>query len=735
MARGNNVLEIIINGTNRAGPAFKQAAVQATRMGIAVGLAFTAATIRAGKFEKGLAEISTLLDGDVTQSIRQIRGELLDLSTEFGQSIGKMTKARYDIISAGFTNAAESAEVLRAASKLAVAGVSDVATASDLLTSALGGLQLKANESERVINVLFQTVRKGKTTLSELGRGFGRVFGTAKIAKVSIEELGAAMATATASGVNTAESITGLNALLLALSAPTEEARKALEDAGISMDKGFLQALIAVNKAAGESPAKLRELIPSIEALRVASVIAGNLELMTKNLESMADSAGVVDEAFAQMAATFDFKMNQAGRALDALVITIGDSLLPAFTNIVEKITETATLMRFLGESVEYGIPRWKVYAETLKNEVVAAFNEIGGVVGFVRDRLTEMTDALDAREFNRRVTEVMRALMELEDTPFKMDDLFGKDVWDLKALRDYAEMIVRARDAAGEGDEPADNFFTHMSDVVKGLIADLARVKKAQEDAIELARLAKIPLGYIPPEPFEGKDVSPVTQEMSDDTKKRIEDIKEQVASLAQFTAEDFIGMAFNIGSAFANVATQIAAHLFGLTKGPLMLGRAFKQMAISILSDLAQIIARMMVARALMSAFGGGGLLGGAFKALGGFNTGGTVPTAAAGYSVPGGTGQFFPPIILPGSSGLDRRPVLAAGGEVIISKPHVNAMQAAIKQPMTSPRRETRAGRRGMKVQIDLQANRPFNRQEQVQLTDSVTESFDRSARYGS
>ena len=207
MARSSNVLQVVINGVNNASPAFRSVARGAAVMGAAVAAAFGAAAFKAAKFEKGLAEISTLLDGDTAPAIARMRGELLDMSVQFGQTIDRLTKARYDIISAGFTDAADSAAVLTAANKLAVAGVSDVAATADLLTTAINGLGKEAGDAEAIADVLFQTVRKGKTTMDQLAASMGPLFATARTAGVELDELGATMATLTAAGIDTREGV------------------------------------------------------------------------------------------------------------------------------------------------------------------------------------------------------------------------------------------------------------------------------------------------------------------------------------------------------------------------------------------------------------------------------------------------------------------------------------------------------------------------------------------------
>lgn len=762
MPATSNVLQVVINGKNNALPAFKSATQMMARFGAVSAAALTVAAVRAGQFEKGMAEISTLLDGDVTPAIEDMREELLKLSVDFGQTVGKMTKARYDIISAGFTDAAESAMVLNAAGKLAVAGVSDIATAADLVTDALGGLELGAEESGRVVDVLFQTVRKGKTTIDQLGQGFGKLFGTAKTANVSLEELGAAMATATASGVKTTEAITGLNALILAIAAPTKEASDAMLEAGIDIRKGFMQSIIDVGNASGESLAELRKLIPSVEALRVAAKVAGNVDLMAENLTAMANAAGVTEEAFEKMSETFDLQSKQARAALDALVITAGTSVLPVFTKVVGVVRDTAVMIRFLATETQNGAPLWKAYIDQLI-EAVPGASSLAVALGFVGDRLKEMDAALDQRAFDQKVTEQMKIWQQDAEfiASFKEKRRFAPDTTDLASLREFAELWVKARqEIEGTGDAP--NVIDRIGAAAASAKEDIAAMIAEIKALMDAANRALVPAETVIQTGFErekpiraedeefgpasGKELDEfesrqrekkkIADQAAQDEKERLDDLKEQVASLAEFTSEDFAQMAFSIGDSFAMVATDIGAHMLGLTKGPLMLGRAFKSMAAGILGDIARIIARLLVAKALMAAFGGGGgFLGALVGGLTGTSNafGGTIPNAAFGMAMPGGGGFDMPAMVVPGAPGLDRSLVLGHGGEVMIPRTQVDAIDRARKFASTKPPPARRNRARRGNDSLTVQAIRPFRREEQNLLVDSVDEAENRSSRH--
>lgn len=738
MPTSNNVIQVIINGKNNALPAFRSATRMIAAFGAAAVAALTAATIRAAKFERGMAEIATLLDGDVTPEIKEMRGEIMDLSVEFGQALGKMTKARYDVISAGFTDAADSAMVLREASKLAVAGVSDVATTADLLTDALGGLELGADQAARVSNVLFQTVRKGKTTMAQLGQGLGKVFGTAKVAGVSLELLGAAMATATTGGVKTAEAITGLNALMLALAAPTKEAAAALKEAGIDIEKGFLQSIIDIGSASGDSLPMLRKLIPSVEALRVASKVAGNVALLQQNLDAMANSAGVVDDAFDKMSETFDFNMDQMTSAIDVLAITVGNFLLPALTGIVSEMTDAVVVMAIVAQNTENGKTLWQNYATALTSEV-------GPALIWIQKRLLDVIDFALFTADNIAAIELnwSKLILTASKSGRVLEKILGVKVD--KAALEAAEASVKSAQAVkssieialaevvklrAELDKPGSGlaFFegifkdaTALAEQVLGpLLAELAKARA------ELANRKKAEgssgSGAVPGD-FIGPRVAVPAK-----ATEEIDELKDQIASLAEYTREDFAEMAFSIGDSFAMVTTEVGAHMLGLTKGPLMLGRAFASMATSIIADISRVIARLLVARALMSVFSGSSFISKVAGGLTKMASGGTIPRAASGMGIPSSMSM-----VIPGSPGLDRSLVLAHGGEVMVPRGTVEGIDRSRKRAQLAPPPARRnKGRSGTDV-INVQAYRPFRREEQNLLTDSVLESEDRSQRW--
>ena len=288
----------------------------------------------AAKLDKGVREIGTLVGGLTKGELASMKVELEELSVASGQAIEPLTKARYDIVSAGFSDAADSALLLEKSARLAVGGVTDVATAADLTTTVLNAYQQKASEVGSVHDDLFTIVRNGKTTMDELGSNMGALIATAGPLGVSLDEVGAGMSALTSQGQATAIATTSLSAAIQTLSNPNKELVAALKAVGVETDNliktggGLAGALELVQKASDETGIAVNKLITREEALRaIMPLLSSASEKFAADLDSMANNAGAADAAFRDMAGGSDFLKSQMTAAFNSVKRAIGGAI------------------------------------------------------------------------------------------------------------------------------------------------------------------------------------------------------------------------------------------------------------------------------------------------------------------------------------------------------------------------------------------------------------------------
>lgn len=310
--------------------------------------AFTATVQPAIEFESAMRNVNTVAKLSETE-LQGLSDQMRTLGREIGIGIppAEAAAAQYDILSAGFTKAADATEILKTAAIASRGGLTTTANAADLLTSALNAYGAGADQAKRFSDVLFTGVEKGKLTFEDFVQGLGSVVPAAAANNVSIEELSAAMAALTAAGQQPARAFTGLNAAIVQLSSPTKEARNAAAGLGIDMESAGFKGLSLVEKlqalaiAAGENKSALRQVLGDVNALGVAYSLAGNgaatyqdaINTMNGPLDASANAARENSKSFAAAKAEFD-------AAAQALKIALSQSILPALTGLAKTGTE-----------------------------------------------------------------------------------------------------------------------------------------------------------------------------------------------------------------------------------------------------------------------------------------------------------------------------------------------------------------------------------------------------------
>ena len=258
------------------------------------------------RFNVAMNEVETIA-GLSSSQFQTLRVEVLQLSTALGVDATQAAKGYYQAISAG-VNANDAGKFVKQAALLARAGVTDIGSATDLLTTALNSYGLAASDAAEVSDQLFTTVKLGKTTIPELAQSFARASNVASSAGVELEELLGIVANLTKQGVPTAESFTQIKAAVNALLNPSLELEviyKRLNVTGgrqLIQQKGLAGALNAVRDASADNDAVLVKALRSSEAYNGALGITGDkLRDTKKATDEIRNSTGATGEAFGKM--------------------------------------------------------------------------------------------------------------------------------------------------------------------------------------------------------------------------------------------------------------------------------------------------------------------------------------------------------------------------------------------------------------------------------------------------
>ena len=319
-------------------------------VGFAMTAAFSGVMIAAVSFDKKMREVNTMM-GLSAQEFEAFKDEILELSKRMGVDAVDAANALYQAISAGVPKNNVVA-FLETATKASIAGVTDLETAVDGITSVLNAFHMKFEEAEKVADIMFTTVKNGKTTFDQLSRALFNVAPTAAAVGVSFEEVAAATATLTKQGVPTRVATTQIRAAIVSLLKPTEDMAKKLEAMGFASGEAMLKQLGLVDSFAAlrkDIPTQeLATLLGSVESLQgVLGVTGENSVTFAADLEAMGSAAGATAEAFAVMEESTARKWERLTSRLKITAIVVGNELIPVFEKLIE---ELLPIVKALGE-------------------------------------------------------------------------------------------------------------------------------------------------------------------------------------------------------------------------------------------------------------------------------------------------------------------------------------------------------------------------------------------------
>lgn len=333
---------------------FTDIAAKAAKVGaitLAAGLALSAGS--AIKFDREMRNVSTLMSNVTEPALKSLSRQTLAMSKDpfINQGPVELAKGLYDVASSGFQGA-QGLIVLRSAAEAASAGLTTTAVSGKAITAVLNAYGRSAIDAGDVSDVLFQTVNLGVVTFEELAQQLGDVVGSASAAGIPIEDVGAAIAAMTLSGVSAAESATSLNQVIQAFIKPSEEMQATLQGLGYESGAAALKqdglhgVMEKVRGATGGQLASMQLLFPEIRGLRGALALAADKgENYRKTQEGIADAearAAATAKALAEQQKSVGFQLEQMRNRATVAAIAVGTVLLPAIAGLLRGLQDMA---------------------------------------------------------------------------------------------------------------------------------------------------------------------------------------------------------------------------------------------------------------------------------------------------------------------------------------------------------------------------------------------------------
>lgn len=333
----------------------KAAAAVATAV-IAIGVA---AISCATDFDAAFAKTQTIMD-QTKVSVSEMSDDIMALSGSSGMAATDVSDAVYNAIS-GSVATEDAVEFVDQANRLAVAGFTDLANATDVMTTVLNAYGLEASYVGGISNVLITTQNLGKTTVDALASSMGKAISTGSAYGVNMQNLASAYVELTRGGIDTAEATTYLSGMLNELGNASSEVGKIIQEkTGMSFGQLMAQGWslgdvleVLADSVDGNAEALMglwgsQEAGKASNAIMTQGVEDFNLVLAQMN-EEMAGTTGTTEAAYETMTNTSEFINKKFTNSMTNLGIAVGSSVNPALDqaklsliSVVEKVTDFA---------------------------------------------------------------------------------------------------------------------------------------------------------------------------------------------------------------------------------------------------------------------------------------------------------------------------------------------------------------------------------------------------------
>jgi TP901 family phage tail tape measure protein len=329
----------------------KQVGASLRSIQLPLALASGAAVKMAVDFDKSMTQIKSLV-GVAGAEVDAMGERAKRMAADTGQSANAAAEALFFITSAGLRGE-EAMQVLEASLKAAAVGLGETKTVADLATSAMNAYGSDVLSATDATDVMVSAVREGKLEADELAQSMGRVLPVASAMGVRFDEVGAAFAALSRTGTNAAEAATQVRGILTSLLKPTTDAQTALAEMGLSTqglrqeikEKGLLSALETLKTNFDGNDEAAQRVFGNVRALSgIMDLLGANVQTTRDIFDSMTQSAGATEKAFAATSESASFQLtkalNEARVAFTEMGAVILTEVLPLIKNLSKFITD-----------------------------------------------------------------------------------------------------------------------------------------------------------------------------------------------------------------------------------------------------------------------------------------------------------------------------------------------------------------------------------------------------------
>lgn len=319
-----------------------------------------AAPVRAAMdFESAMADVRKVVDFPTPQSLIQFRQGLIDLSREVPIAVTGLAEIAAAAGQAGIAGD-DLVKFTESAAKIGTAFDISAAEAGDAMAKLMTGLGLTVDEAVLLADAMNHLSNAQASSAAEVLDVVRRAGAMGKQYGFTAEQVAAFGSAMVASGSQTdvaATSFMNMGRALTRGTSATKRQKQAYAELGLSaadvakrMQEDATGTTIDVMERISKLPAEMRAAVSSDlfgDEARALGPLLTNLPLLRESLGLVGDEAKYAGSAFKEFETrnkVFASRVQRFRNAMQALAITVGESLLPALTGVMDKLEPVVDL-------------------------------------------------------------------------------------------------------------------------------------------------------------------------------------------------------------------------------------------------------------------------------------------------------------------------------------------------------------------------------------------------------
>lgn len=402
-------------GADATASRLKGAGIGLTALGVGMAAVGAAGVAVFGSMVKSAIEYEDQVRHTFTQvdkgkaTMEDVWNAGLRVAKQIPVAFEDIQKSLYDIFSSVDVNAQQAEAMLTQFAKAAVAGSTDIQTAGRatiaFYNAYLPEVERGIYNVERILDIQFETVRKGVIEYDEFARVIGRAIPSAKGAGQSIETLGGVIAFLTRQGLSAAAATVSAARGFDAMANPKVAPK--IEEMGVAV-KNASGEFRQINEIATDLGKKLGEMSTpdrfkalknifegaggTIQAMRFWRLAVINFDQLNQLIKQISESSGAMDRAYKIMFNQPQAQMQLFQNNLQAIRVEMGQNLIPVVNVLLSYGLDLLKWFDNLAESTKRTIATvgmWSSVGLVIVGAVTAIIGAFSLLVGSVAATFT----------------------------------------------------------------------------------------------------------------------------------------------------------------------------------------------------------------------------------------------------------------------------------------------------------------------------------------------------------